>query len=188
MKYPSRYQFDNVNAQNAIAIVAPGNLEDMLAYSRNYKRLQIPYIFDPGQSIPALTKEQLIEMITDSAVLISNDYELEMIKQSTGLGKTDLLTLSNTVITTLGEKGSLLSTSEEEVAISIAQPSEVSDPTGAGDAYRAGLIKGIILEKNLMEATRMGATCASYVVECYGTQEHRFTSEEFWNRYQVNFG
>ena len=69
----------------------------------------------------------------------------------------------------------------------MAKPSKVLDPTGAGDAYRAGLIKGFVLGKELSDAACMGATCASYAIECQGTQEHAFTLEEFWTRYRANF-
>ena len=85
MKYSSLYNFDGVNRKDAIAIIAPGNIEDMINYGRIYKEHRIPYIFDPGQSIPALSANQMTELITDSNMLISNDYELEMIKKATEL-------------------------------------------------------------------------------------------------------
>lgn len=188
MKYPSLQKLDGVNPQETLAIVAPGNVEDMLAYSRNYKRLKIPYIFDPGQQIPILSREQLIEMITGSKLLITNDYELEMIIQDTETGEDELLSLTNTIISTLGENGSRLRTPQGEVEIPAVRAAQVKDPTGAGDAFRAGLIKGMVLGKGLADAARMGATCASYAVERYGTQEHRFTQEEFWERHRATFG
>lgn len=188
MKYPSLQKLDGVNPQETLAIVAPGNVEDMLAYSRSYKKLKIPYIFDPGQQIPILSREQLIEMITGSKLLISNDYELEMIIQDTGTGEGELLSLTNTIISTLGENGSRLRTPQGEVEIPAVRASQVKDPTGAGDAFRAGLVKGMVLGKELADAARMGATCASYAVERYGTQEHRFTQEEFWERHRATFG
>jgi len=167
--------------------VAPGSLEDMLVYSRTYRELQVSYIFDPGQSIPAFTGNQLVEMITGSDILISNDYELEMIIKATGLDKDGLLERTKAIITTLGENGSRLTTQNQETAIPVAAPVRVSDPTGAGDAYRAGLIKGLVMGKGLVDASKIGATCASYAVECCGTQEHRFTEAEFWKRYKDNF-
>ena len=188
MKYPSLQKLDGVDPRETLAIVAPGNVEDMLAYSRSYKKLKIPYIFDPGQQIPVLSGEQLIEMITGSKLLISNDYELEMIIQDTGTGEGELLSLTNTIISTLGENGSRLRTPQGEVEIPAVRAAQVKDPTGAGDAFRAGLIKGLVLGKGLADAARIGATCASYAVERYGTQEHRFTQEEFWERHRATFG
>ncbi|MBE9547584.1 MAG: carbohydrate kinase family protein [Proteobacteria bacterium] len=187
MKHPSLFQFDGINPDKTIAIVAPGSLEDMLVYSQTYRERQIPYIFDPGQSIPAFTGDQLAEMTTGSDIFISNDYELEMIMQATGLDKNGLLERTKTIITTLGENGSLITTRHQETTIPAATPTRVYDPTGAGDAYRAGLIKGLIMGKDMEDTARMGSTCASYAVECYGTQEHRFTETEFWNRYRDSF-
>ncbi len=187
MNYPSLQQFDGVNPRETLAIVAPGNVEDMVAYVRSYKQHKIPYIFDPGQQISVLSVEQLIEMITGSELLICNDYELERIIQTTELEITDLLQRTRAVISTLGDKGSLLTTPQHETKIPAVKASQVQDPTGAGDAYRAGLIKGLVLGKELPDAARMGATCASYAVEHHGTQEHSFTQEGFWARHLATF-
>jgi adenosine kinase len=188
MNHPSRFEFDDLMKAGSLAIISPGNIEDMMAYSRAYKTSGIPYIFDPGQMIPALAGDQLTELITGADILISNDYELEMIMRAATLEKADILGRTKTVITTLGEDGSIITTPEGEVKISAADADSVKDPTGAGDAYRAGLIKGLVMKKDLEEAARMGATCASFAVEHHGTQVHRFSTEEFWNRYHANFG
>lgn len=188
MKYPSNYEFNGVIPNDSMGIVSPGNLEDMIAYSRMYKLRNIRYIFDPGQQIPVMPKPELIEMITGSELLVANDYELQMIEQASGLEKQELLTVTKGIITTLGEKGSVISTKAKETEIPVVRASKVLDPTGAGDAYRAGLINGLAMGKNLEEAARMGATCASYAVECYGTQEHSFSRADFHERYAVNFG
>ncbi len=188
MKYPSLFNFDGVARDKAVAIVSPGNLEDMLTYTRTYKEKKIDYIMDPGQSIPALSAEQLIEMLTGSSLLVSNDYELEMIMQASGFNKAQIMERTKAIVTTLGENGSLVCERDQEENIPAARTCRVMDPTGAGDAYRAGLIKGLVLEKSLSYAARMGAVCAGFSVECYGTQEHTFSEEEFWVRYQENFG
>ena len=188
MKYPSQFKFDGVNPGKALAIVAPGNLEDMLTYAEICRGKEIPYIFDPGQSIPSFTGEQLENMLTGSTLLISNEYELEMILRATGLDKTRLHVRTGGIITTLGEHGSIVSTRHEQIEIPAAKASRVLDPTGAGDAYRAGLIKGIVTGRSLQEAARIGAVCASYAVECHGTQEHHFSPEGFLTRYTDNFG
>lgn len=188
MKYPSLFEFDGMDPQKTLAIVAPGNLEDMLTYTRRCKERKIAYIFDPGQSIPALSADQLVEMLTGSRLLVSNDYELEMIMRATGLEKAQLLQRAGGIITTVGEDGSLVCTQDEEIKIPAARAARVVDPTGAGDAYRAGLIKGLVLGTSLADAARTGGVCASYAVECYGTQEHIFSEEDFWARYEKNFG
>jgi adenosine kinase len=187
MKYPSLYKFGGVDRKEAIAIIAPGNIEDMINYGRTYKEHRIPYIFDPGQSITALSGDQMTEVITDSEMLISNDYELEMIKKATELENSDLLKITKSIITTMGENGSIVYLQDQETKIPSAKALVVSDPTGAGDAFRAGMIKGMVMGKDLITSAKMGAVCASFSVEHQGTQEHKFTEEDFWNRYQANF-
>ncbi len=184
MNYPSEFRFDGVNPKDSLAIVSPGNLEDMLAYSRSHKERKIPYIFDPGQQIPVFSGEELAEVITGAELLVSNDYELEMISQATGLNESALLERCKAIITTLGEQGSRIKTPQGQTDIPAARASDVVDPTGAGDAYRAGLIKGLVMGKDLVESARLGAACASFTVEHLGTQEHSFTHEEFWSKYE----
>ena len=173
---------------SAIAIVAPGNLEDMLVYSRFYKDPGVRYIFDPGQSIPAWGGADLKEMATGALALIVNDYELEMFRQKTGLDVPDILALTPHLITTRGEQGSVFQTARGEDEVPAVPPSQVLDPTGAGDAYRAGLLKGLALGLEWPEAARMGAVLASFCVEQQGTQEHRLEVPEFWGRYAEHFG
>jgi adenosine kinase len=188
MKYPSLYNFDSLDGGNALAIIAPGNLEDMVSHSRTCKEKGIPYIFDPGQSITALSGDELRESTDGSKLLISNDYELEMIMKSTGLDRAGLLKLTEAIITTLGESGSIVYTDGIEVKIPASPVSQVTDPTGAGDSFRAGLIKGMVNGKSLVEAARLGSVSAGYSVECQGTQCHFFSEEQFWARFESCFG
>jgi adenosine kinase len=188
MKFPSEYAFDGLNPAGAYAIIAPGNLEDMLAYSRFYKSRGAPYIFDPGQSIPAWGGPELKEMAQGALALISNDYELEMFRQKTGLRDPDLLNLAGAVITTLGEAGSVVLTPGGREEIPAVPPRQVQDPTGAGDAYRAGLLKGLAQGLAWRDAARLGAALASFCVEQQGTQEHRVELPRLWERYSLSFG
>ena len=188
MRHPSTHDLAGIEPADTLAIVSPGNTEDMAAYPRAYKKLAIPYIFDPGQQIPVLPHGHLKEILDGSEILISNDYELEMIRKATGYDHDRILRHTRAIITTLGEKGSVVRTRETEAEIPSAAADAVMDPTGAGDAYRAGLIKGLTMGKNLDEAARMGATCASFAVQVSGTQVHRFTQAEFWERHTANFG
>jgi adenosine kinase len=188
MKYPSRYEFVGLNPKNTLMILAPGCIEDMLIYSGMCRDSGIPYIFDPGQSIPAISKDQMTSMMSGAALMITNDYELEMIRKKTGLNTSEMLNRTAVIITTLGEHGSVLFTGGKKIPVPACGAERIHDPTGAGDAYRAGLIKGMVTGKGLLEAARMGATCASFAVEHHGTQEHRFTIEEFWERHLKNFG
>ncbi len=188
MKHPSKYAFESLDPADTIAIAAPGNLEDMKNYMSFYKEKGIRCIFDPGQNIPAFSGPELTEMLTGASILISNDYELELIMNSTGLSKAEILERTPVVITTLGEKGCMISEGGNDTAVPAAKVSEVKDPTGAGDGFRAGLVKGMTMGKSLPDAAKIGAVSAAYAVEKYGTQEHHFTEEEFWKRFTDNFG
>jgi len=188
MKHQSEFTFDGVNPTDSLAIIAPGNLPDMLQYSRRYKEMGLPYIFDPGQSIPAWGPADLHEMATGALALIVNDYEQEMFRQKTGMGEGDLKELCQALIVTKGEEGSELITRDGREAIPAAKPRQVLDPTGAGDAYRAGLMKGLTLGLPWATATLMGATLASFAVEQAGTQEHQLQLTDYWRRYRDNFG
>lgn len=188
MKYPSGYNFNSAAPRDSIALIAPGNLQDMAEYARECKKKGIRYICDPGQSLTAWEKESLKEWIEGSTMLISNDYELEMVMKMTGMNKKELLRLTKTITTTLGEKGSLISTDESDIKIPPAKAGDVVDPTGAGDAFRAGLLKGIAMGKDLETGAKMGAVAAVYAIEKYGTQEHYFSYDDFSQRYRSNFG
>lgn len=188
MKCQCQYEVDGIDPKETLAIVAPGNVGDMLELSMSYKNRSIPYIFDPGQQIPAISTTDLIRMLEGSKLFISNDYELAMVLSSTGLSKGDLLKKTGAVVTTLGDRGALVATEIEEIMVPAARAQTVADPTGAGDAFRAGLIKGLVTGKSLADSARMGAISACFSVQCQGTQCHTFTMEQFWARYKENFG
>ncbi len=188
MKSPSDFTFSDVKTEDAITLIAPGNLQDMTGYAAICKKKGIRYICDPGQSLTQWEGDALREWLDGSMLLISNDYELEMIMKITGMNKKGLSGLTGAIITTLGEKGSLISTSETDMDIPPAKVLDVVDPTGAGDAYRAGLLKGIVTGKDIETSAKIGAVASVYAIEHYGTQEHRYTYEEFIERYKDNFG
>jgi adenosine kinase len=188
MKYQSQYTFRSADPENSLCLIAPGNLRDMVEYADICKRKGIKYICDPGQSLTGWEGKPLAEWIDGSMMLISNDYELELIMKITGMDKKGLLRLTKTIITTLGEKGSLISIPEDTMRVPAAEIHNVVDPTGAGDAFRAGLIKGLVMGRDIVATARMGAVAAAYTVEKYGTQEHHYSYEDFWERYRTNFG
>jgi adenosine kinase len=182
MKYPAALDFDKLNPKETIVTVSPGNLADMLSYPAICKAKGIDYIFDPGQSLPMLEAGNLTQAIEGCRILIANDYELELITSKTGLKKAALLKLANAIIVTQGELGSLVSTQDDEFKIPAVKPKKAVDPTGAGDAYRGGLISGLAHGKNIRDCAKMGSVCASFCVECYGTQDYRFSKEDFNER------
>lgn len=188
MKFPTDYDFSASSPDDTLVLIAPGNLQDMIGYARKCREKGIRYICDPGQSLTQWTREDLREWISGAHILISNDYELEMIMKITGLEKKDLLGMTGHLITTLGENGSVISRIDGETMVPVAKPGAVIDPTGAGDAYRSGLLKGLADGRDILTSAKMGAVASAYAIEHYGTQEHAFTFEDFAARYRENFG
>lgn len=185
MKYSSSMDFDKLNPKETIVIISPGNLEDMVNYPRLCKTRGIDYIFDPGQSLPMLNAKDLVQAIDGCRILISNDYEKDLIMSKTGLSKEALLERTRAIIVTMGELGSQISMPDREIRIPAVKPKKVKDPTGAGDSYRGGLICGLVRGKDIEQSARMGSVCASISVECYGTQEYDFSLEEFNERFNA---
>ena len=171
-------------------VIAPGNTEDMSLLPGVFWHSETPYIFDPGQQIPVLTPEVLINGIRNAEALIGNDYEIELICHKTGLTKSEMLKLATHIITTFGETGSEIMRDgwAKPRHIHAVQVDHVADPTGAGDAYRAGLLKGLHSGLDIETSAQLGAVCASFCIEKYGTQEHTFTGETFALRYETTFG
>lgn len=181
----------------SIAIISPNDPQAMVKYVQECKELGIPYIYDPSQQIPRLTPEELNDGITGAKILIVNDYEYNLIKKQTGLTDSDIQMKVETVIITQGEKGALIRTTQtgpdkkavlEEIAVPSAPPDHIADPTGVGDAFRAGLITGMLRGYSWKMSGRMGSLAATYVLEQYGTQRHRYTRQEFGARYRDLFG
>ena len=189
MKYPSRYDLSRADSKESIGVIAAGNTEDMIAYRDGFVERGIDFIFDPGQSLPIWDPSALARSIEGAKVLISNDYELALIMNRTGLDKQQLIDRTGAMITTKGAEGSIVTTRDWEATVPAVDTGEAPvDPTGAGDAYRGGLVKGLILGKELVECARMGTVCASFAIESQGTQEYAFTMDEFDARYRKHFG
>jgi adenosine kinase len=187
MKHRTQYPLERGDV-DAVCLIAAGNLGDMIGYAEDCRKKGIPHVCDPGQSLTQWDGETLREWIRGSMLLITNDYELELVMKMTGEDKRGLLRLTGTLITTLGEKGSLVNTLHSAVPVPAAAVEDVVDPTGAGDAYRAGLLKALAAGKDMVTAAKMGTVAAAYAVEKYGTQEHRFSLADFMRRYSENFG
>ncbi len=187
MGTPCGYDFKNADVKNDIAVVSPGNLDDMRSLPRLYKEKGIRYIYDPGQQIPVLSGQELWEAICGAYALIVNDYELDMIMKSTGRSKGEIMSEVTWMLVTYGADGSAVFGPEESI-IPAVPAARVVDPTGAGDAYRAGVVKGILGGLSMPFAACLGSTCASFCVEQSGTQEHFFDQKTLMARYEASFG
>jgi adenosine kinase len=179
---------DNDPAAIEIAIISPNDPVAMVKYARECHELGISYIYDPSQQIPRLSPSELVEGIEGAKVLIVNDYEFGMFKKQTGLNDEQIQKLAEVVVITRGERGSTVRTSEGVWEIPIVPPRRVADPTGVGDAYRAGFITGMCQSLPWEVVGRMGSLAATYVLEEHGTQRHRYSLERFCQRYREAFG
>ncbi len=172
---------------DAWAIVSPGNLEDMLGLPELYRARKQKYFFDPGQQIPQLSSHQLKAGIAGSYALISNEYELEAIMAKTGWSEADILANVEVLITTHGAQGSRIHSGGVTTHIPVVAAREVKDPTGAGDAYRAGLLKGLNAGWSLETAAKFASIMGVYAVESLGAQGHQVTFAQAQERYKKTF-
>lgn len=182
MKFSSGLDFAALDPAETLLIASPGNLDDMINYPRLCKERGIRYIFDPGQALPVLQPSDLIEVIGGCHLLMVNDYEFDLILNKTGMKRQELLALADNTIITLGEHGSKVFADGSEHNIAPVAPRQVVDPTGCGDAYRGALLSGLAAGLDLLESAKLGSICASFAVECHGTQVYTFTPEEFEQR------
>lgn len=178
-----------------LAIISPNDPEAMVKYVKECKELNIPYVYDPSQQIPRLSAEQLVEGIDGAKILIVNDYEFEMIKKNTALSDHDIQQKVETLIVTQGERGALIRTNKDKAQgvhqdydIPVATPTRIADPTGVGDAFRAGLITGLMRGYSWEVCGRLGSVAAIYVLEQHGTQRHSYNRKQFAERYRQAFG
>lgn len=177
----------NVQEQVKLAIIAPTKKEAMIRHAKECAEKNIPIVFDPGQQATALTKQELMLLIGQAKFLIGNDYEIKLIQEKTGWDTEEIMNHVEVLIITFGEKGSVVKTKDALVEIPSCPVLSVDDPTGAGDAYRAGFFTGYVKGMDWLTCGRMGAVAASYAVEKYGTQNHVFTKKEFEQRYKEAF-
>lgn len=178
----------NITQEIELAIIAPTKKETMLRHVKQCAEKHIPSCFDPGQQITAFTPQELMLAIGQATYLIGNDYEIKLIEQKTGWGSKELLDHVEVVITTLGAQGVRISTKEECINIPAAAVQSVEDPTGAGDAFRAGFFSALAAGHTYETCGRIGAVAASYAIEHYGTQVQWYSKNDMHQRYIASFG
>jgi adenosine kinase len=176
-----------LDAEVDTVVVAPDAPDAMAAHIAQATELGHRLVLAPAQQIPALSDEALHAGLDAAWMVVGNDYELEMLRGRTGVGVEALRERGVLVALTRGGSGSELHSADGVVHVPVAEPEAVVDPTGAGDAYLAGLLAGLRRGHDLGRAGRMGALAATYVVECRGPQAHSFSAEAFASRYRSAF-
>jgi adenosine kinase len=171
-----------------LAIVSPNDPGAMGKYARECRELGIRYIYDPGQQCARSSGEELRAGIDGAAILICNDYEFELIRQKTGLDEDGVLAVAGALVVTRGAEGATVRTREGRIDVPAIPPRHDADPTGVGDAFRAGFMKGLALGAGYEVCARLGSVAATYVLEHVGGQSHRYTWDEFVARFASHYG
>jgi adenosine kinase len=171
-----------------LAIISPNDPGAMVQYAEECRTLDVPFIFDPGQQCARMGGDELRDGVRGATVVIVNDYELELLRQKTGWSEDDLLQQARVLIVTRGEHGSSVIGRGGRADIKAVPPHRIVDPTGVGDAFRGGLMKGMALGLPYPVSCQIGSVAATYALEHLGGQSHAYTWPEFNKRYAEHFG
>ncbi len=170
-----------------LVIISPNEPQAMVNLTGECRERGIRFIYDPSQQVARLDGEQLRESIQGAYALVVNAYESEIIQKKTGLSLDDLCKMIDIVVVTHGKDGSRIYNNGKTIEIPICPIDEIKEPTGVGDAYRAGLIRGMASNWPLELAGQVGSVCSAYVLEQVGTQNHHYTAPEFIKRFRTHF-
>ena len=175
-------------ADATLGIVSPDGRDGMLQHAREFQAAGIPFIFDPGQGLPMFSGDELLDFVHKADYLTVNDYEAQLLQEKTGQTLAALARHVKALIVTLGAKGSLIYANGKEVEIPCAQPDKVVDPTGCGDAYRAGLLYGLANGLDWELTGRLASLLGALKIAHRGGQNHHFTRDEIGARFRQSFG
>jgi adenosine kinase len=171
-----------------LAIISPNDPRAMLQYAEECRVLGIPYIWDPGQQCARMSGDELRDGLVGATIVICNDYEIELIRQKTGLDEEAILTHSGALVITRGENGSFILERNGRTVVPAVPPHRLVDPTGVGDAFRGGFLKGMARGASYTVCAQLGSVAATYALEHLGGLSHAFTWAEFLERYEAHFG
>ena len=171
-----------------LAIISPNDPGAMLQYAEECRVLGIPYIWDPGQQCARMSGDELRDGLVGATIVICNDYEIELIRQKTGLDEDAILTHSGSLVITRGENGCSILERNGRTVVPAVPPHRLVDPTGVGDAFRGGFLKGMARGASYTVCAQLGSVAATYALEHLGGLSHAFTWAEFRERYETHFG
>ncbi len=181
------YSLNELNEEPDLVVISPNDPDAMNRYVAECSDLEIPYIYDPSQQIVRMKGEDIRRGVESATSLFVNEYEFQLLQKHTGLSQQDILSIVKFLVVTLGEKGSVIFSDEKEFYIPAAMVKEIVDPTGVGDAYRAGFLRGYRLGFDWTLCGQMGSLSAAYCLEQQGTQNHMYNISEFIERFRLNF-
>ena len=188
MQYAHLNKVSDAGAGVALGIVAPDGRQAMIQHAAQFAAAGIPFIFDPGQGMPMFGDDDLRTFIAQASWVTLNDYEWGLLQQKTGLSGAEVTSQVEALVVTHGAEGSVIHTKGRTLRIPCAKPRAVVDPTGCGDAYRAGLIHGLLRGLDWETIGRTASLMGAIKIESRGPQNHAFTQADFDRRYRENFG
>ncbi len=171
-----------------IGIVSPDGRDGMIEHAEQFTEAGIPFIFDPGQGMPMFNGEDLLRFTEQATWITLNDYEAQLFEERTGLSPHEIAERVEALIITRGGEGSHIYTREHRLEIPAVRVTAINDPTGCGDAYRAGLLYGLMNDMDWKTTGRIASLLGAIKIEKHGTQNHQFTRDEFDSRFQEVFG
>ncbi len=174
--------------QATLGIVSPDGREGMIQHAREFAELDIPFVFDPGQGMPMFSGAELLAFIEQATYVTVNDYEAKLLQDKTGKTLDQIAQRVKALIVTLGADGSLIYADGRQLAIPTPKPKAIVDPTGCGDAYRAGLLHGIQQGWDWQTTGRLASLMGSLKIAYRGGQNHKFTRAELASLYEQHFG
>ena len=190
--HPGAMSFSHLNEVSeaediSLGIVSPDGREGMIKHAEQFVQAGIPFIFDPSQGLPMFEADDLQRFIEQATWITVNDYEWEMISSRTGLSKSQVSEQVDALIVTKGADGSEIHAGGKIYQIPAAKPVQIADPTGCGDAHRAGLLLGLSKGYDWDTTGRLASLMGTLKIESHGTQNHVFDRDEFDARYQSSF-
>ena len=188
MRMAATLGLDDAPPEPAAVVIGPNDPEAMMRLAAECRERGVRYVFDPAHQLPRLDADDLTSAATGAWILIGNDYEIQLIKERMRCEDERLLECAEMVVTTLGRNGSRIAQRGGMVEIPPAPARQEVDPTGAGDAYRAGLVAGLLRGLDVSTAGRVASLAATHAVEQVGTAEHSYTHEGFAARFRESFG
>jgi adenosine kinase len=171
-----------------LAIISPNDPSAMVQYGRECRELGIRYIYDPGQQVARMGGDQIRDGVVGAWIVICNDYEYAIIREKTDMDAAAMLATADAVVITKGEKGAEIHRRDGVIEVPAVTPREIADPTGVGDAFRGGFMKGLAAGANYQVCGQLGSVAATYALEHMGGSSHHYTWEQFTARYAAHFG
>tara|TARA_Y100000590_G_scaffold427105_1_gene536900 strand:+ start:300 stop:1235 length:936 start_codon:yes stop_codon:yes gene_type:complete len=190
--HPGAMNFSHLNKVSdvsgiSIGILSPDGRTGMLEHALQFSEQKIPFVFDPGQGLPMFGRKELRKFIEQATWVTVNDYEWQLLHKVTDWSIGDVRERVEALVVTQGAEGSVIYTDDGDLEIPAVKPNIINDPTGCGDAYRAGLLFGLMNNMDWLTIGRIASLMGAIKIESYGTQNHYFSMQDFSNRFEDNF-